>query len=102
MEVDKILELFRKYIDQHKQPAYTSIQMFRDGSGCLLQFNNKEINGTDFNNIKELHKLLTTPSELEKSQETYVKALGKHYSPGSKIILQVINEDLVEVTVRPA
>ena len=102
MEIDKILELFRKYLEDNRRGAYVSLQIFRDGSGCMLNINDKRIPDTDFNNINELHKFLTAPSELEKTQQAYIKALGKHYLPGSKIILQVINEDLVEVTVRPA
>jgi hypothetical protein len=102
MEIDKILELFRKYLDNTRKSPYVSLQIFRDGSGCILNINDKRIPDTDFNNVTELYKLLTALSELEKTQEAYVKELGKHYSPGSKIILQVINEDLVEVTVRPA
>jgi hypothetical protein len=102
MEIEKVLELFRKYLGNTRDASYVSLQIFRDGSGCILNINDKRIPDTDFNNVTELYKLLTTPSELVNSQNAYVKALGKHYSPGSKIILQVINEDLVAVTVRQA
>jgi hypothetical protein len=102
MYIEKVLELFGNYIDDNKLGGFPSLQIHRDGSGSILDTTNCRIRGTEFNNVQQLIERLTAPSELKKTQQAYAKALGKHYLPGSKIILQVINEDLVEVTVRPA
>jgi hypothetical protein len=98
MEIEKVLELFRKYVDSHKVGGYPSLQIFRDGSGAILDSRNKEIPGTGFGTTTAMIERLTTPTELEKAEDKYLSELLKFYPQGTKIRLEVRSQS-VEVTV---
>lgn len=107
MNIKTITDLLGKYNDRGAgTDPYTTIVLFRDGSGYLMNDDNERVPGTVFDNVDELCDVLTGKKEvlkeLQKAQEAYVEVLGKCYLPGSRIILQVVNQDNVEVTVRPA
>ena len=100
MEIEKLLQLFREYVDKNKIPHYPSIELFRDGSGCFLDINNRPIHRTNFKNLYELYDLLSPPTrtELEEAEDKYLSELRKFYPQGTKIKLVVRGQN-VEVTV---
>ncbi len=98
MEIEKILELFRQYVDRHKINNYPSLQIFRDGSGAILDSRNKEIPGTGFSTATAMIERLTTRTELEEAEDKYLSELRKFYPQGTKIKL-VVRGQSVEVTV---
>jgi hypothetical protein len=102
MEIEKIIELFREYIQRNSLSPLSSFQIHKDGSGVLLNANDEHIRGTTFDNVDQLCDVLTGKKqllkELQKAEEAYLTNLRRVYSQGTKITLEVRSQS-VEVTV---
>jgi abortive infection bacteriophage resistance protein len=98
MNIENILTAFRQYCTRKKLEHYPSIQIFRDGSGCLLDSKQKYLNGTSFDTVEELYLFLTDDKELREAESKYVDALRNYYPQGTKISMEVRGES-VEVII---
>ena len=98
MDLKEIIAKFRAYTKRKSVDGFTSIQIFTDGSGMLLDKNDKFVSGTSFDNVEQLVELLTGEKELQEVESKYVEALRNYYPQGTKISMQVRGES-VEVTI---
>lgn len=101
MDFKEIIATFRAYTQRKPLDGFTSIQFFTDGSGMLLDNNDKYISGTSFDNVEQLVELLTGEKELRETQGKYLEALRNHYPQGTKISMEVRSESVEVIIDKP-